>query len=704
MNLKEKVYNMIANSKLKYENFSRLHEMIAKQLGADKKAVSKAFYELLEEGTIVENGRKVVSSAQYGLKKGKLIGNARGFAFCQVFGETVGKKNDLFIPPNKLKGAMDGDTVLVNPIVSNGKTEGEVIKVLNVSNNTVVGTLKSEGNFFVVESDNTKFSKPVVIRKSKLNGAEIGNKVVVKITKHPTGLRFEKIEGEVIEILGNENDPSVLELAIVRAHNLYEEFTEKVIEESKKVPQTVSPDKLQNRLDLTNELIFTIDGADAKDLDDAVSIDVLANGNWKLGVHIADVGEYVKYGSVLDEEAYLRGTSAYFPSFVLPMLPKSLSNGICSLNPNVTRLTLSVFIELDKDAKVVNYSMHESFIKSVARLTYDEVYAVICGDFETTKRYANIANKMIQMNELAKLLEKKRSHLGSLDFDIPEAYIVCDDSGEPIEIKKRERNDAHKLIESFMILCNEVVAKHFNTKKLPFVYRVHETPSKEKIENLVEFASSLGMAIDPLPIVVDPKFVQNMIVQANGKPYAETLNKVMLRSMQKARYLERCLGHFGLALTNYCHFTSPIRRYPDLVIHRILKDEINKRWNAKKLSELSEFVVDASFRSSEREKNAEEAEREVDDLKKAQFMLKHLGEEFEGTISGVTGFGLFIELQNTVEGFVKLESLPGGNYVFDEKQIALKHPGKTFRLGDKVKIKVVSANVYTRKIDFDLIG
>lgn len=704
MNLKDKIYNQIATQKLRYENYSRLTELLARKLQSDKKTVSKAFYELLSEGTIVANGNnKVVSAAQYGIKKGKLIGNARGFAFFQPLGD-ASKKNDLFIPPNKLKGAMDGDIVLVMPLVSNhGKTEGEVIKVLTISNDKVVGTLKTEGSHYIVESDNSKYSKPVSIRKTKLNGAEVGSKVVVKITKHPVGLRYEVVEGEVIEVLGSELDPKVLEMAIVRAHDLYEEFTEQVLAESEKVPQTVSPDKLKGRLDLTKELIFTIDGADAKDLDDAVSLDLLPNGNYKLGVHIADVGEYVKRGSALDQEAYLRGTSAYFPNFVLPMLPKSLSNGICSLHPNVVRLTMSVFIELDKNAKVVNYSLHESYIKTVARLTYTEVYDVLCKQEEATKTHANLVSNLFEMNKLAKLLEKKRTQMGALDFDIPEAYIHCDEKGEPVEVRKRERNDAHRLIESFMILCNEVVAKHFLEKNLPFVYRVHETPSKEKIENLVDFASSLGLSVDPIPMKIEPRYIQSMTEMALGKPYEDILSKIVLRSMQKARYLEKCLGHFGLALKTYCHFTSPIRRYPDLVIHRILKAELNGQLHPKKLTELEEFVVDAAFRSSTREKNAEEAEREVDDLKKAQYMAKHLGSEFEGKVSSVASFGLFIELENTIEGFVKLESLPGEGYVFDEKRFILKSIGKTFRLGDSVKVRVISSNIYTRKIDFELI-
>jgi len=360
-------------------------------------------------------------------------------------------------------------------------------------------------------------------------------------------------------------------------------------------------------------------------------------------------------------------------------------------------------MEINDKGDVVDYSMYESIIKSCARLTYKEVADVLDGDEETTKKYISLAPIFFKMNELAKILQKKRTLDGALDFDLPETYIQVDENGETVAIKKRERTDAHKFIESFMIICNEIVAKHFNQKQIPFMYRVHEVPTREKVENLLEFASSLGLHVDPLPIEITPKYIQSIITACENKPYTDTMNKVMLRSMQKAKYYEKCLGHFGLALKNYCHFTSPIRRYPDLCIHRILKAELNKKITSARAKEILEFVIDAAFRSSEREKNAEEAEREVDDLKKAQFMAKKLGEEFDGKICGVTNFGLFVELENTIEGFVKIESLQGMEYIFDEKHYILKNNANTYRLGDNVRIKVVASNPYTRKIDFELI-
>ena len=474
-----------------------------------------------------------------------------------------------------------------------------------------------------------------------------------------------------------------------------------MLAEASKIPDTVSAKEIEGRLDLRDELTFTIDGVDARDFDDAVSIS--KNGkNYVLGVHIADVGHYVKQNTALDEEAYLRGTSSYFPNLVLPMLPKKLSNGICSLNEGVDRLTLSCIMEIKPNGQVVNHKIAESVTNSKKRFTYDEVYDIILGKKQALSQFKNFVSAITTMNELSKILEGVKKENGMLSLDIPEPYFTLDENEKVKIVEAREQNEAHKLIENFMVVCNEVVAKHYAVLKYPFVYRVHEKPTKEKIENFNYFLNSLGISTPEILGPIEPSYVQEILKQLNGKDFEQICNKVLLRSLQKARYLEDCLGHFGLALDYYCHFTSPIRRYPDLCIHRIIKEDLKCKVTKTRIDELREFVIDASFRSSEREKNATEAERDVNDLYKAYYMQDHLNETFEGTISSVTNYGFYVELPNTIEGLVRIESLPEDNYMFYEKSYKLKGAGHTYSLGDKVKVKSVMANLYERKIEFVL--
>lgn len=659
--------------------------------------IRKTIHEMIDSGILIKNRNgKILIASDKNFLKGKIIGHDKGFAFCQVK-----NKEDFFIPPTKLNGALNGDIVLIKPThVSDRSTEAEVIKVIEHSNTSIVGTYFSKGDGGIVEPDNKKFSTDIFVKSSDSLDAEDGDKVVVKLEFSKKTKAFKT---KVIEILGKSDDLKTLELSIIRDHKLYEEFPENVIAECDKIADVISPNDLKNRVDLRSEQIFTIDGEDARDLDDAVSLK-LENGVYKLGVHIADVTNYVKEGSAIDKEAFLRGTSVYFPNMVLPMLPRKLSNGICSLNGNVERLTLSVFMDIDSEGNILSHKICESVIKSVKRLTYTEVYAVLKGDKEQSEKLKELKETFFNMNELSKILVNRRAKNGALDFELPENYIEIDENLKITAVKSRERNDAHKLIESFMVICNQVVAQEFCEKKIPFVYRIHEKPVLDKLNDVKQFMEGLGYNVPMPPKVVSPKYYQMLISAVeNDDDVKNTVNKVILRSLQKARYFEECLGHFGLGLDYYCHFTSPIRRYPDLTIHRIIKESLKGQLSKKRLGELEEFVVEASERSSQMEKNADDAERDVDDLLKAIYMRDKIGEHFDGIICGVTSFGLFVQLESTVEGLVKIENLPQDSYLFFEKSYILKGQHHKYCLGQKLKVQVVASNVYSRKVEFSIV-
>lgn len=696
--VKSQVIDFIKNNKKKYKNKNELILELANFGKANFNDAKQVLTTLIEDGKIVEvyaGKYKLIEDTN--LIKGKLIGNNKGYAFVDVGNPNV---PDFFVPANKLNGAYNGDTVLINPLSKTDLSqEAEVVKVLKRNNLTLVGTYsklkKGDG---VVTPDNNKFSKQIFVSSKNSLGATSGQKVVVKVTfLH----KSDKLNGEIIEVLGDENDFKTLQLALIRSHKLYEEFPNEVLEEANKIPQKVLKKEIDGRLDLRKELTFTIDGADARDFDDAVSISKKRK-NYILGVHIADVGNYVKYGTELDNEAYLRGTSSYFPNLVLPMLPKALSNGICSLNEGVDRLTLSCIMEIKPTGEVVDHKICESVINSKKRFTYDEVYDVICGKKEALEKFADFKDAILTMNELSHILGEVKKKNGMLNLDIPEPYFELDENEKVKVVQPRERNDAHILIENFMVIANETVAKHYATRKYPFIYRVHEKPTREKIASFLYFVNSLGISTPEQFGDVEPAFLQDILKSLEGKEFEKTCNKVMLRSLQKARYSEDCLGHFGLALEYYCHFTSPIRRYPDLCIHRIIKEDLKKGLSEIRKEELNDFAIDASLRSSEREKNATEAERDVDDLYKTYYMQDHLNEEFDGIISGVQPYGFYVELDNTVEGLVKVENLPEDAYLYYEKTFKLKGQGHCYGLGDKVRVKAVMANLAERKIEFVL--
>jgi len=582
------------------------------------------------------------------------------------------------------------------------RSEGEIIRILKRANEKVVGTFENCKKYGFVVPDDQRIYQDIFVSREDFGGAKNGYKVVVEITQWPEGRRNP--EGRVIEILGHKNDVGTDILSIIRGHNLPEEFPQEVEAQANKIPDEISEDIIKNRRDLRDRVIVTIDGEDAKDLDDAISLEVLPNGNYLLGVHIADVSQYVFENSYLDKEALKRGTSVYLLDRVIPMLPKKLSNGVCSLNPKVDRLTLSCDMEIDNKGNVVKYDIFESVIKTKERMTYEAVNKILEEDDEELKeRYKDLVELFKNMEKLMNILRKKRMLRGSIDFDFKETKIILDEKGKPVEIKTYRRGTSEKIIEEFMIVCNETVAEHMYWKELPFVYRVHEDPDPEKIMALNELVHNFGYSIKGTD-EIHPKALQQLLEKITGKREERLISTLTLRSLQKARYDGASLGHFGLASKYYCHFTSPIRRYPDLMIHRIIKEDIHGKLNEKRIKELNEIIPKIAEQSSIRERAAEEAEREVEDLKKAEYMAERIGEEYEGIISSVTSFGFFVELENTVEGLVHVSHMEDDFYIFDEVNHALigERKRKLYRIGDTVRVRVLSVDVANRSIDFVL--
>ncbi|MFY9176353.1 MAG: ribonuclease R [Caldicoprobacterales bacterium] len=668
------------------------------------------FFNILDD--MVEDGKLVMTrKKKYALPEtlgylvGRLQGNAKGFAF---FIPDNNEEDDVFIPAENLNSAMHNDRVMIR-ILKNGHNiarsrEGEVYKVLSRANKTVVGTLEKDKHFGFVIPDDPRISNDIFISKDNMQGAETGHKVVVEILKWPDLRRNP--EGRIVEILGHKDEAGTDVLSIIRQFNLPEEFPEEVIAVAKKLPQSVSKDDIAKRKDLRHLKTFTIDGADAKDLDDAISIERMDNGNFKLGVHIADVNHYVFADSPIDKEAYTRGTSVYLVDRVVPMLPKELSNGICSLNPDEDRLTMSVIMEINRQGKVVNFTIDETVIRSRKRMIYEEVTKILEEkDPELMAEYEGFIEELEMARELCQILNARRSERGSIDFNLVETQIILDENGKPVDIRPLERGISNRMIEEFMLVCNETIAEYMYWQELPFMYRIHEDPDIEKMLDFNEFIHNFGYHLKGIGDGVHPKVLQELLEEVKGKPEEGIISAVMLRSLQKARYSHENLGHFGLASKNYCHFTAPIRRYPDLIIHRIIKESIHGKLNKKRIKWLEEMLPGMSEHCSKRERVAEEAERETDDLKKVEFMQDKLGEEFEGIISGVTGYGLYVQLPNTVEGLVRINTIEDDYYVYNEKHYCLigERTRRIFRLGDSVKVKVVKVDMVMRNIDFMLV-
>ena len=668
------------------------------------KAFKKVLKTMEREGLIVRNQKEKYSTPERsGLITGRLQGHPRGFGF--LISEVEGEK-DVFISASSMNSAMNGDRVLVKITRDdrNGKKrEGEVVDVIERANKTIIGVYESSRNFGFVVPEDTRLHQDIFISKKDKNNATDGDVVLVEVIKWPEKRRSP--EGVVKEVLGKKGDKGLDILTIIKKFGLPEDFPTKVLTFADSIPEEIDKKEYERRTDFRDVKMVTIDGEDAKDLDDAVSIERLPDGKFKLGVHIADVTHYVKENNPLDKEALKRGTSVYLIDRVIPMLPKKLSNGLCSLNPKVDRLTLSCIMIIDKNGKVVDHEIHEGIIRTNERMTYTDVTKILKDkDEELIKKYDYLYDDFLAMEELANILNKKRMRRGAIDFDFEEAKITLNELGKPIEIKPYPREIANRIIEEFMLACNETIAEYMYWTNLPFVYRVHENPDEEKLMKFREFIYNLGYTMK-MSQDIHPRCLQEVLEKVKGKKEETVVSTLLLRSMMKARYSPESLGHFGLAARYYCHFTSPIGRYPDLQIHRIIKEQLNGKIDGGRAKKLIGIVDYASKQSSETERVAQEAEREVDDLKKAEYMEERIGEEFDGIVSSVTSFGMFVELPSTIEGLVHINSLEDDYYVYDENHLALigERTKKIYRLGDEVKVKCSRVDIENREIYFDLL-
>lgn len=691
MTVRENIEELFARGKLAFKTEKQVCEIL-KIKPTEKKAVKHILEELEKDGVILRNNSgEYCSPAQIGAVSGTISGNERGFAFLIPDGKTADMK-DYFIPRHSLKGALDGDRVLAAK-VKGTEDEATVIKILSRGRTAVAGTFERVGGACYVVPDSAKFVPRIFVPTSLSLGAKQGDKVVCRITAYPHG---KAPNGKVTEILGKSGDFFAEELSIIRNYGLYEEFPKEI----EKQAESVAAEKvvLGKRRDLRGELTITIDGDDTRDIDDAVSLK-RRGGNFVLGVHIADVGHYVKRGSKLDGEAYNRGTSVYFPDRVLPMLPRALSNGACSLNEGEDRYALSCVMTITPEGERIKSEIFESVINSNHRTTYKEITALIEGDEGAAEKYPDLITMCRDMKELCEALSSRRERLGNIDLSVKEAHISLDERGE-IVIPDFERTISERIIEQFMISANEAVAERMEKAGAPFMFRVHEPPAPEKIASFLSFLSDLGISGKVSEDEPTPKQFQAILKRVAGKPCEGAVNKVMLRTMQKARYFERNLGHFGIASGCYCHFTSPIRRYPDLFIHRIIKGVLHGELDLMR-EKYAPVAAEEAAHCSLCERNADGAERDVDSLYKVVYMSDRTGEEYEATVSGVTAFGVFAELDNTVEGLIRLEKLPGGSYEYLEDKFVLKGE-RTFRLGDRIKIRVDGCDWGNMRPEFSL--
>ena len=630
------------------------------------------------------------------LKVGKLLSTKKGYGFVDIEGD-----EDVFVEQSNLNGAINNDQVIVEITSKKGmKLEGRIVKIVERKLVQFVGKVYFKHNKCMIDLDDKKVNLDIVVDSDKSLGAVSGHKVVVRLLNKIDNKTYK---GAIVKILGHQDDPGVDILSIAAKYEIEDVFGDDVKEQLKSIPDHVLEEEYEGRLDLRDQMIFTIDGDDTKDIDDAISIEKLSNGNYKLGVHIADVSYYVRENTPLDEEAYKRGTSVYLANTVIPMLPHELSNGICSLNPNVDRLAISCFMEIDSKGEVVDYDISESVIKSNIQMTYKKVNAILENN-EVAEGYEKYVDSLRLMEELASVLRKNKVEKGYIDFDIDEAKIITNESGEAIDVVLRERGTGEKLIEDFMIAANETVARHITYMEYPFIYRVHGEPNEEKINNFLNFVSILGHSVHKMKKVT-PKAMQELLGELKDVKEYPILSSLLLRSMQKAVYDRTNIGHFGLASKCYTHFTSPIRRYPDTTVHRLLRTYLfNKNINADTIKYWEQKLLPLSVHTSERERAAIECEREVDDMKMAEYMEKHIDEEYTGIVSGVMSFGMFIELPNKIEGLVRIDDLKDDYYTYDETTFSLigNKNKRGYRLGDEVTVVVKAASKINHTIDFVL--
>ena len=629
------------------------------------------------------------------LKTGRLVVNKKGYGFVDIEGD-----EDVYIASKNLNGAIHGDLVVVEITSKKGlDLEGRILKIIKRELKTVVGTIIKVDNKLKLKIDDDKININIILEKDSLKNVVEGNKVVASVLSRIDNHNFK---GEIIKIIGHINDPGVDILSIAAKHDISDAFSEEVINEVEALPNEVLESEYIGRTDLRSQMIFTIDGDDTKDIDDAISLRKLETGNYELGVHIADVSHYVKNDSALDKEAYERGTSVYLADRVIPMLPHKLSNGICSLNPNVDRLTISCVMEIDATGEVVNYDIFESVIKSNIQMTYKKVNKILEENI-IPEGYDKYADTLKEMKILADILRKNKIEKGYIDFDLDESKIIVNEKGEAIDVTLRNRGAGEKLIEDFMIAANETVARHIFYMDYPFIYRVHGEPNEEKITKFLHYVSILGYSITGKINKITPKAMQQILEQLKDVKEYSMLSSQLLRSMQKAIYDTKNIGHFGLASKCYTHFTSPIRRYPDTTVHRLLHTYLfNKNLNIDTVRYWENRLPFIAEHSSLKERNSIECEREVDDMKKAEYMEKHIGEKFEGVISGVMSFGIFVELPNLIEGLVHVEDMKGDFYTYDESSFALigKKNKRGYRLGDDISVIVKSASKEKHTIDF----
>ena len=663
--------------------------------------LKKVLDSLEAEGKVHVSSKGKYSKGEAKRLVGTFTSHARGFGFVTIEGEA----EDIFISEDDMNGAFHNDQVevVIKAAPAGKRKEGKITKILSHGTTTLVGYFEKSKNFGFVRPDNQRFIKDVFIPLERSKGAVTGHKVVVELTKY--GGDNKKPEGKVVEIIGHVNDPGTDIMSIVKGYDLPTRFSEKVLNQAERVAKDVSEADMAGRMDLRDWLMVTIDGEDAKDLDDAISISRDGN-NYILGVHIADVTNYVQENSALDREAVKRGTSVYLVDRVIPMLPHALSNGICSLNAGVDRLALSCIMTINEKGAVIDHTIAETVVRIDERMSYTSVKKILEEKDETeTERYKDLVPMFELMAELSGILREKRRQRGSIDFDFPETKMVLDENGRPIDIKPYDRNVATKIIEDFMLLANETVAEDYFWQEIPFVYRTHESPDEDKVKKLATFINNFGHSLHISNKEVRPKEIQKLLAKVEGTAEEALISRLALRSMKQAKYTPENTGHFGLAASYYCHFTSPIRRYPDLQIHRIIKENLRGRMNDDRRAHYDAILTEVAKKSSERERLAEEAERETIKLKKVEYMAERIGEVFEGVISSITKWGVYVELPNTIEGLIHVTNMYDDhyNYIEDIYEMVGEHTGKTYKLGQTVMVRVIGANRLERTIDFEFV-
>ena len=672
------------------------------QVPKEQRSELKRVMDALEaEGKVHLSSKGKYSKGEAKHIVGTYTAHARGFGFVVVEGEA----EDIFISEDDANGAFHNDQVevVIKASPQGKRKEGRITKILSHGTTTLVGYFQKNKSYGFVIPDNQRFVQDVFVPLERSKGAVTGHKVVVELTKY--GDNNRKPEGKVIEILGHVNDPGVDIMSIVKGYDLPTEFPEKVLNQAERVAKDVSTADMAGRMDIRDWTMVTIDGEDAKDLDDAISI-TKEDGNYILGVHIADVTNYVQEKSALDREALKRGTSVYLVDRVIPMLPHTLSNGICSLNAGEDRLALSCIMTINEKGAVIDHRLSETVVHIDERMSYTSVKKILEEeDALEIVRYREFVPMFKLMAELSKILREKRTQRGSIDFDFPETKMILDENGKPVEIKPYDRNVATKIIEDFMLLANETVAEDYFWQEIPFVYRTHEAPDEDKIKKLVTFIHNFGHSMHISNREVRPKEIQKLLAKVEGTAEDALISRLALRSMKQAKYTPENTGHFGLAASYYCHFTSPIRRYPDLQIHRIIKENLRGRMNEERREHYDKILTEVAKKSSQRERLAEEAERETVKLKKVEYLSARIGEEFEGVISSITKWGIYVELPNTIEGLIHVTNLYDDhyNYIEDSYEMVGEHTGKTYKLGQTVMVRVTGTSKVERTIDFELV-